>query len=209
MPPNARPSGRPKGRPPRSSADIEAIRDRIVSIASDLFGQHGVEAISIRRLAGAVGCTPMTLYKYFPAKIDILRAIWMQMFEALFDHLDALAAAERDPVRRLRIVAAAYVDYWIRHPERYFIVFMASGVTQADVGAFLADDRVLARFTVLTDALAAALGGGAGADTLKRKADCLIAVLHGVAHNQITISSYQWTVPDHIIDEAVDGLLRH
>jgi len=66
------------------------MRQEIANIATRLFQEEGYAKISIRRIASEIGCSPMTLYKYYPAKIDILRTLWADIFNDLFDKLEAL-----------------------------------------------------------------------------------------------------------------------
>ena len=56
--------------------------------------------------------------------------------------------------------------------------------------------------------MAAALLTTRSQTILKRKAEVLICVLHGAAHNFITMGGYPWSDVDEIIDEALEGLLR-
>lgn len=59
----------------------------------------------MRRLAHESGITPMTLYKYFENKFEILGTLWADVLSEVFDRLDALAANESDPAARLNAVA--------------------------------------------------------------------------------------------------------
>lgn len=66
----ARPQPDPKiGRPRRLS------RSQVVSEARRLGAEEGSEALTMRRLADALGVTPNTLYTYFPDKAAILDAV--------------------------------------------------------------------------------------------------------------------------------------
>ncbi len=202
--PNPKPTAR--GRPALSAADKDATRARIVAAAGDLFQREGYRAISMRRLAAEAGCTPMTLYAYFAAKTDILRHIWAQLFDALFIDLARISEATRDPVKRVHAIAQAYVAYWLAHPDNYRMVFMTEGVTQPEVGVFVADEGAAARYALFTDALKAALPRARPAE-LKLRTDALVCGLHGVAHNTITISAYPWAPAKRLVEVMVDGVL--
>ncbi len=149
----------------------------------------------------------MTLYKYFDNKIDILRSLWADVFAELFDELEQLAAQEDERVARLKVIATGYVSYWLEHREHYFMVFMSGGISQEDVGGFVADSVSLARFELLRTNLDLALGSGADAEELRLKAELLLCMLNGIAHNLITISGYRWSDPTKLAHQAVDGLL--
>jgi AcrR family transcriptional regulator len=196
-----------RGRPPRTAAAVEEMRARIAEAASKLFESEGYAAVSMRRLADEVGVTPMTLYAYYDAKIDILRHLWAQILDVAFDAVDAAAAKSRDPHARLRAASRAYVAYWLGHRDHYRIVFMTEGVSQDDVGVFMGDAATAERFAFFARAVAASFPAGTAA--LKGKTDLLICGLHGIAHCQITMSSFKWARADALVDDLVAGLLSH
>lgn len=201
------PRRRPRGRPARTPEQIADMRAHIASCALRLFQTEGYGAVSMRRLAQEAGCTAMTLYKYFDNKIDILRALWAEVLDELFDGLERIAARESDPVARLHAVALGYVRYWLDHREHYFMVFMSGGISRADVTGFVEAGGTQARFELLRTTLDGALGGTAGPEELRLRAELLLCTLNGIAHTLITIGGYPWSAPDALVHRAIDGLL--
>ena len=195
-----------RGRPPLSATAIDEMRARIADAARKLFKSEGYAAVSMRRLAQDVGVTPMTLYTYYDAKVDILRHLWTQIFDVVFDKVDTAAAKSRDARGRLRAASLAYVAYWLDHRDHYRVVFMTEGISQAEVGVFVKDATTAQRFAAFTRALAANLPANGRA--LKEKTDLLLCGLHGIAHCAITMSSYPWTRPEKLVDDLIDGLLE-
>jgi AcrR family transcriptional regulator len=67
-------------------------RDRIVSVARDLFYERGVRAVGVDEIAEAAGTNKMTLYRHFASK-DLLVAECLRQFarqsEAEWDRLAA------------------------------------------------------------------------------------------------------------------------
>lgn len=198
---------RARGRPSLSEEQIADMRNHVSACALDLFQREGFEAVSMRRLAQEAGLTVMTLYKYFDSKIDVLRAIWAEIFTELFDVLNTIASREADDLSRLRAVSLAYLNYWLAHPEHYFIVFMTRGISQSDVRGFIDDPATLQRFDLFRDCVAAALTAKGGAGSVRLKSELLICILHGIAHNKITISSYHWAETEDLLHDAIGGLL--
>ncbi len=195
-----------RGRPARSAEQIADMRAHIAAAALKLFQAEGFEAVSMRRLAQEAGCTPMTLYKYYESKIDILRFLWAEVFAELFYDLGERVSQEPDPVARLTLIAHGYVSYWLEHREHYFMVFMSGGISQADVTGFVSDSATLARFDLLRDSLQAALGTPEP-EVLRVKSELLLCMLNGIAHNLITIPGYDWSAPEALVEQAVRGLL--
>jgi AcrR family transcriptional regulator len=198
---------RARGRPTRSKQQIDDRRAHIGACALKLFQEEGYAAISMRRLAQEAGCTVMTLYQYYKRKIDILRDVWAQVFEELFDALDDIVARESNAVAKLNAIALGYVEFWLERRDRYFMVFMSSGVTQSDVSVFVRQDSALSRFAVFRECLAEALPGVSASD-LALKSQILLCALNGIAHNLITISAYPWSKPKKLVRAVVSGMLR-
>ncbi|MGY0488763.1 TetR/AcrR family transcriptional regulator [Streptomyces sp. WG-D5] len=67
------PAERRRRRPTRSGVLLS--EDVIVDCALRLVGQHGPDALSVRRLGAALGCDPSALYRYFHSTDDLLLAV--------------------------------------------------------------------------------------------------------------------------------------
>ena len=183
------------------------MRTRIANAARALFMEEGYRAVSMRRIAAAVGCSPMALYGYFPAKIDILRQLWKDVFERLFADLKRIGNQQRPPAENLKLVACAYVRYWVDQPDHYRMVFMSEGVSQPEVSIFVSDDEIARHYGLFNTLIAKACR--AEQASLILLAECLICSLNGIAHNLITMSGYPWSKPEKLVEIAVDGLLAH
>jgi AcrR family transcriptional regulator len=66
---------RRRGRPPASPEDLQIARDRICDAALVLFDRGGIEAISMREIAGEIGVSQMMAYTYFPTKDHLLQEL--------------------------------------------------------------------------------------------------------------------------------------
>jgi AcrR family transcriptional regulator len=67
------PEERRRRRPTRSGVLLS--EDLIVETALRLIGEHGPEALSVRRLGTVLGCDPSALYRYFHGTDDLVLAI--------------------------------------------------------------------------------------------------------------------------------------
>ncbi len=196
-----------RGRPAMTDAKRQRMRREIASIAKRLFQDEGYGKISMRRIAGEVGCSPMTLYKYYDAKIHILRTLWADVLGELFDQLEAVpetvSATDKNQLHRLGMV---YVQYWLDHTEYYRLVFMADGVTQPDVSLFIDSPELVPRFNIFASAISDVCSNKLEPNALKAKQDAFLCFLNGITHNLITISGYPWSGPDEMIAIAVNGV---
>ena len=73
-----------------SSEEVTTFRARLCAAAERLFAQHGVENVGIRQLAQALGCSPMTPYRYFRDKDEIRAATRAAAFDRFAAALEAL-----------------------------------------------------------------------------------------------------------------------
>jgi AcrR family transcriptional regulator len=110
-------------------------RARIVAAALRLLERGGQEAVTMRRVAKAVGVTPMAIYHHFPDRDALLRALADAEFDrigALFDGWSARGSA----VQRLRKMTESYVDYAFKRPHLFAFIFLQD---RPDVRRFPAD----------------------------------------------------------------------
>ena len=66
--------------------------DRILAAALRIVDDEGVEALTMRRLAGALGTGTATLYRHFDSRIDLVAQVVDRLFGEVGDNLDEMAA---------------------------------------------------------------------------------------------------------------------
>jgi AcrR family transcriptional regulator len=115
-----------------SAAQIEDFRDRLIEAAERLFVENGPGAVSMRQLAAELGVSPMTPYRYFKDKDDILAAARASGFDRFADALETAFDAADDPVQRARNVSEAYVKFAFEHPAAYRLMFDLAQPTESD-----------------------------------------------------------------------------
>lgn len=113
----------PTRSPRRTKLEQAAFYDHLVQTSLQLFAEGGYEAISMRRLAGAVSIPPMSLYRYFPTKAHLIRHVWEHILAQAFAQAHGRSQALREPLERLRHFIDAFLQYWLEHREHYWIVF--------------------------------------------------------------------------------------
>jgi AcrR family transcriptional regulator len=106
----------------------ELLRGEIIEAADRLLVESGdEEAVSVRAVARAVGCTPGALYLHFRDRQQLLFAVCERYFTDLDARIaDAVGGAD-DPIECLRHGGAAYVRWGVENPEPYRMIFMGRG----------------------------------------------------------------------------------
>jgi AcrR family transcriptional regulator len=174
-------------------------RDRILAAARELFDAEGVGGLSVRMIAKRAGMPAMTLYSYFPSKMAIVRALWSEAFAPLFVELDAAEAGETEPKARLRKVAQTFVDYWLRFPGRYKVVFLIEDRREGDGDRwFIEETDVVPELLRFVRLIAAAQDDRA--DDRTREAEALICALIGIAHLLVGMPEYRWATSEDYVD---------
>src|SRR3954470_22584579 len=108
-----------------SETDVADFRERLCEAAERLFAERGPDAVTMRQLAAELGVSPMTPYRYFEDKDDILAAVRTSGFTRFAEALEAArpAAAGTDAGQRAEAVGEAYVRFAMEHPHSYKLMF--------------------------------------------------------------------------------------
>jgi AcrR family transcriptional regulator len=157
---------------PRSAqAEVQfhARERRIIDLARSIAESEGWAALTVRRLADAIGFSQPILYRHFPGGRDEI------VERVVIDGYAELAAAigeHGDEGDALRHVVIGYLDFASRHPRLYEA--MASAATSIVFASSDTPQTLRDGFAVLERAVAPS-GGGA------LQAELLWSLLHGVS----------------------------
>jgi AcrR family transcriptional regulator len=100
----------------------DSTRTRIFQAARALFDAQGEAGLSMRRIAAAVGMTPMAIYKHYADKDALVNALMLDGFVAWETRVARIA--EDDPAAWLRALAVAFLDFALVEPRRYEAAFL-------------------------------------------------------------------------------------
>ena len=107
-----------------SASEVDAFRTRLCAVAQHRFATEGRDGVSMRQLADALGCSPMTPYRYFRNKDEILAAVRTAAFERFAAALERGGKKARgDLGAQARAVGEAYVRFALSEPEAYRLMF--------------------------------------------------------------------------------------
>ncbi|MDH2415751.1 TetR family transcriptional regulator [Nocardioides sp. CER19] len=95
----------------------EAVRAEVQRQAWLLFSEHGFEATTVDRIAGASGMSRRTFFRYFASKDDLVLSRMVESGAELLAVLDARPADER-PWTALRAAFQVIVDKQLGQPDR-------------------------------------------------------------------------------------------
>ncbi|WP_405800767.1 TetR/AcrR family transcriptional regulator [Streptomyces sp. NBC_01506] len=117
---------RKRGRPAAGQSGLTV--DRILTTALALVDEQGLEALSMRRLAGQLGVDPMSIYHHLPNKAAVVSGL----VELVFSRMESPRAVAGDWAEQVRAWVNAYQGLTRRHPRLVLqIVTDPVAVTQA------------------------------------------------------------------------------
>lgn len=147
---------------------IAQFRSRLCDVAAELLAEQGIAGFNMRELAKRLRVSPMTAYRYFKDKDEILGHLRARGFARLADALDD--ARTRAPAAVVR----AYVRFALEEPITYrlmFDLFPPAGPEPPDL------PRQQRRVRAAMNYLALMMSD---ADEPESKGDVLWSALHGV-----------------------------
>jgi len=135
-----------RGRPARGPKPALSL-DRIVAAAVEVAGAEGIEAVSMSRVARALGSSPMSLYRYVAAKDELLAL----MVDAALGPSPDPSPPDADWRERMSRWAWTYHDALRRHPWVVRIPISGPPVTPNQI-AWLEEGLAALRETGLREA---------------------------------------------------------
>lgn len=158
--------------------------EKIRRAALRLFEQGGAEAVSMRRVADAVGITPMAIYRHFANRDVLLKRLSDDSFQKIAQAW-AARAQHPDLMQRLPLLLEPYLDYALRHPHLFDHAF---SLPRDDARRFPADfrDRQSPTLTLVADTITEGIEQG-----LLRAADPWEVAMTLWAHSHGLIALYR------------------
>lgn len=191
-----------------ASEDREDFKQKLRNIAADLFAKEGYEAVSIRRIAALAGCSPMSLYNYFPSKHALLRALWQQIFERLHASCIAAIKEHRSPQKQLKAHLMQWLKFWIDEPDSYKVVFLESDTIESPGESYFAQEPIVQNLLMLViDLVHKAYGISADELLNKRLVQIFLAQSVGYWHLYHTAPELGWTEDDTLREALADSMM--
>ncbi|MFI9557558.1 TetR/AcrR family transcriptional regulator [Nonomuraea endophytica] len=106
------------------------MRERIIAAAADLLGTEGQEAVTTRSVSAAAGVQPPAIYRLFGDMQGLLDTVAADGFARyLAEKKDRPPSA--DPIDDLRAGWDLHVEFGLRHPAHYRLMYQQHGAHEA------------------------------------------------------------------------------
>jgi AcrR family transcriptional regulator len=101
----------------------EQQRDMAIAAAELILVREGIDDLSMRKVAQAIGYTVGNLYLLFQNQDDLLAALNERTADAIYLHLRDAIEPLPDPRERLGAMARGYIEFATRNPHRWRLMF--------------------------------------------------------------------------------------
>jgi AcrR family transcriptional regulator len=157
--------------------------ERVITAATQVVFEDGLDALSIKRVADLADYTPGALYRYFPSKDALLVAVVGRLLEGLAGRL--AAAQARSPLARVVEQSRIYLAFADEQPHAFALVSAMVGDPRNLIGDQAQVAAIIAAIVGALGPVASALDEAAAAGQLepgsaRDRALALFASLQGV-----------------------------
>jgi AcrR family transcriptional regulator len=163
---------------PRPKVHDDALRVRLLEQAVRTLSEHGVDALSLRKLAAEVGTSTTAVYSLFGGKPGLLNAVFDEAFRRFGERMAEVQITD-DPREDLLALAMAYRASALAEPHFYQVMFGPVG--GAVDPSPETSERAKGTFRPLIDAVRRAMAAGTlQADNPAAVATTMWAIVHGM-----------------------------
>jgi AcrR family transcriptional regulator len=193
---------------PRKSltkVEIESFRSSYCQTAYELYQQEDYDAVTMRGIAKATGCSPMMAYRYFDNKEDVIASLRATLFHRMADTLEAVPDTV-PPLQYLRALAKAYAGFAHDEPHAYRLLY----VIHAHQAQIYPDTERAQKRTrkILFDATRKAIESGDIHGDPKLMAHSFWAWIHGLVSLDLANQLTQGSTFDELFPAILDSILK-
>ena len=139
------------------------LRKTLLDAAVALVGEGGPRAFTLREVARRAAVSHNAPYRHFSSKDELLTAVAAEGFDRLTAVMQKRIARCKSPLERLHRSGCGYVDFALRWPQHFVVMFDMPRCSRNDAGGPAGADGPIVgsnAFHVLLDCVAAAQASG-------------------------------------------------
>lgn len=160
------------------------LRTRLLEAAAEDVAQHGVDSLSLRKLASAQGTSTTAIYSLFGGRTELLVALFAASF-ASFGDAQRQVPVTSDAEVDLRELAVAYRHWALHNPHLYAVMFGGVlGSVDVSEEAQLASAAMDPLRAAVTRAVEAGTMSGASIDLISHS---FWAIVHGLVSLELAM----------------------
>ena len=153
------------------------LQRALLQKALQIIRQDGVDALTLRGLGKAIGVSQTAIYRHFADKSTLLRTVAREGFHTLSSDLMTAWDTNHEDPHALALLGEVYVQFALKYPSYYRVMFAASFTGDADLSA-----EANAAFQILMDCLNGQQPAGQVLEgDMPEVAAFIWSTLHGIA----------------------------
>jgi AcrR family transcriptional regulator len=106
----------------------ESTATALLDVAERLVSEGGLEALSVRRLAKAIGASVQAVYSLFGSKDGLVIALGTRAFNLLSDGMDSLPTTDDPAGDLVEAGVVVFRRFTLSHPSLFTIGFLRTGI---------------------------------------------------------------------------------
>jgi AcrR family transcriptional regulator len=107
---------------PRAKQRTPELRDRVLDVAVNALGEHGVSGFTTRRVAELAGTSVPAVYELFDDKAGLVRQVFFEGFRLLGRELATVPVTD-DPLADVAALAPAFRRFCVQRPALAQVMF--------------------------------------------------------------------------------------
>jgi AcrR family transcriptional regulator len=107
---------------PRAKQRTPELRNRVLGVAVDALGEHGVSGFTTRRVAELAGTSVPAVYELFDDKAGLIRQVFFEGFRLLGRELATVPTTD-DPLADVAAIASAFRRFCVQRPVLAQVMF--------------------------------------------------------------------------------------
>ena len=107
---------------PRAKQRTPELRSRVLEVAVNALGEHGVSGFTTRRVAELAGTSVPAVYELFDDKAGLIRQVFFEGFRLLGRDLATVPATD-DPLTDVAALASAFRRFCVQRPALAQVMF--------------------------------------------------------------------------------------
>lgn len=118
----------------RKQALDEMMKEALFEAAVAVLSEHGVDGMTMDRVAAAAGIAKGSLYRYFCSKRELLEFIYTKLVDPVFRNLEELAASDQAASEKLAGDLHVLLEHVAKHAQVHRLLFeddVAHGLLQS------------------------------------------------------------------------------
>ncbi|NLS96615.1 MAG: TetR/AcrR family transcriptional regulator [Planctomycetaceae bacterium] len=107
----------------RKQALDEMMKEAFFEATVAVLNEHGVEGMTMDRVAAAAGVAKGSLYRYFRGKRDLLEFVFTKVVDPIFQAFEELAAKQQPAIELLSGHLEALLEHVAKHARVHRLLF--------------------------------------------------------------------------------------